>query len=84
MKVLFMQREQRVKKHNSCIYDKEMQETMRAQIEEIEKFKWYLGERIGHDPLKDMSMNEICNEWIRKNAQTFREHREIAKRNKAS
>jgi hypothetical protein len=59
---------------------KEMEETMKAEIEEIEKYKWYLGERIGHDPLLDLSMNEICREWIQQNARSFREHREMVKR----
>jgi hypothetical protein len=63
---------------------KEMEETIKAEIEEIEKYKWYLGERIGHDPLMDRSMNEICKEWIQQNARAFREHWEKTKRNKCS
>jgi hypothetical protein len=47
-------------------------ETIRAEINEIEKFKWYLGERLGHDPLQDRSMNDICEEWIAKYAADFR------------
>jgi hypothetical protein len=31
---------------------------------EIENYKWYLGERLGHDPLLDRSMKDICLEWI--------------------
>ena len=70
-----------MRQHNeSSISGKEMEETIKAEIEEIEKYKWYLGERIGHDPLLDLSMNEICREWIQQNARSFREHREMVKR----
>jgi hypothetical protein len=70
-------------KHNeSSVACKEMEETIKAEIEEIERYKWYLGERIGHDPLLDRSMNEICKEWIQQNALLFRENREMVKRNK--
>jgi hypothetical protein len=62
----------------------EMEETIKAEIEEIEKYKWYLGERIGHDPLLDRSMNEICKEWIQQNARAFRENWEKTKRSKCS
>jgi hypothetical protein len=62
----------------------EMEETIKAEIEEIEKYKWYLGERIGHDPLLDKSMNEICKEWIQQNARGFRENWEKNKRNKCA
>ena len=47
-------------------------EAINAEITEIEKFKWYLGERLGHDPLRDRSMNDICEEWITKYAADFR------------
>ena len=50
-----------MRQHNeSSISGKEMEETIKAEIEEIEKYKWYLGEHIGHDPLMDKSLNEIC------------------------
>lgn len=62
----------------------EMEETIKAEIQEIEKYKWYLGERIGHDPLLDRSMNEICKEWIQQNANAFRQHWEKTKRNRCS
>jgi hypothetical protein len=62
----------------------EMEETIKAEIQEIEKYKWYLGERIGHDPLMDRSMNEICKEWIQQNARAFRDHWEQIKRSKCS
>jgi hypothetical protein len=58
----------------SSVSGKDMEETMKAEIEEIEKYKWCLGERIGHDPLADRSMNEICKEWIQQYARSFREN----------
>ena len=60
--------------HEACTSGKAMADTMKAEIEEIEKYKWYLGERIGHDPLADRSMNEICQEWIQRYARSFREN----------
>jgi len=42
------------------------------QIQEIDKYKWCLGERIGHDPLHDRSYNEIAQEWIDRYAARFR------------
>jgi hypothetical protein len=66
-------------KSDSAVSGREMEETIKAEIDEIEKYKWYLGERIGHDPLIDRSMNDICNEWIEKYAQCFRKHWEDVK-----
>jgi hypothetical protein len=57
---------------NSVYSHAELLESLRAEIEEIEKFKWCLGERIGHDPLLDRSMNDICQEWISQYAADFR------------
>ena len=57
---------------NSVYSQAELLESLRAEIQEIEKFKWCLGERLGHDPLKDRSMNDICQEWIAKYAADFR------------
>jgi hypothetical protein len=71
-------------RNESSVSAKEMEETIKAEIEEIEKYKWYLGEHIGHDPLMDKSLNEICKEWIQQNARSFREHWEMVKRNKYS
>jgi hypothetical protein len=59
----------------------ELLECLRAEIEEIEKFKWYLGERLGHDPLLDRSMNDICQEWISKYAADFRKWWQQQKKN---
>jgi hypothetical protein len=57
---------------NSVFTNANLLESLRAEIEEIEKFKWYLGERLGHDPLQDRSMNDICQEWITSYAADFR------------
>ena len=57
---------------DSVYSDADLLESLRAEIEEIEKFKWCLGERLGHDPLLDRSMNDICQEWITKYAADFR------------
>ena len=43
-----------------------------AQLEEIYRYKWFLGEEMHNDPLNEYSMNEICSMWITKNAKTFR------------
>ena len=53
--------------------EQDMRECICAQVEEIMKFKWYMGERLKHDPLHDHSMNDICKEWIDKHAAEFRE-----------
>jgi hypothetical protein len=52
----------------------EMMEILRAQIIEIEKYKWCLGIQLGHDPLDDRTLNEICHEWILLYASGFREY----------
>ena len=57
---------------NSVFSNADLLESLRAEIEEIEKYKWCLGERLGHDPLLDRSMNDICQEWISKHAADFR------------
>ena len=58
---------------NAIYSNADLLESLRAEIEEIEKFKWCMGERLGHDPLQDRSMNDICQEWITKYAADFRE-----------
>jgi hypothetical protein len=44
----------------------------RAQLKEIDIFKWNLGVQLGHDPLLDRSMNEIAEEWITRHGAAFR------------
>jgi hypothetical protein len=70
--------------NEAVVSSNEMEETIKAEIQEIEKYKWYLGERIGHDPLVDRSMNEICKEWIQQHARAFRDHWEAEKRKQCS
>lgn len=52
----------------------QMLEMLQAQIIEIEKYKWCLGIQLGHDPLLDKSLNEICMEWINLYASEYREY----------
>lgn len=66
---------------NSVFSNADLLESLRAEIEEIEKFKWYLGERLGHDPLLDRSMNDICQEWINNYAAEFRRWWQERKKN---
>ena len=48
--------------------EEELRKRIFAQLEEIMKYKWYLGEAIKQDPLECLSMNEICLQWIEKYA----------------
>jgi hypothetical protein len=50
----------------------DIQRSLEAEIKEMEKYKWYLGERLQHDPLQDRSLNDIYCEWIEKYASDFR------------
>jgi hypothetical protein len=50
----------------------EIQRSLEAEIREMEKYKWYLGEKLQHDPLQDRSLNDIYCEWIDKYASDFR------------
>ena len=51
----------------------DFQACIKAEIAEMDKFKWFLGEQLGHDPLQDRSLNEIYREWINKFGAAFRE-----------
>lgn len=57
---------------DSSLSDQEMRDCINAEVEEIMKYKWYMGERLKHDPLQDRTMNDICKEWIEKHAADFR------------
>ena len=46
--------------------------SIEAEIQEMERYKWYLGVQLQHDPLQDRSLNEIYCEWIAKYAADFR------------
>jgi len=50
----------------------DLQEYVKAQITEMERFKWFLGTQLGYDPLRDRSLNEIYTEWIQKYGAAFR------------
>jgi hypothetical protein len=54
------------------ISPQEIQRSLEAEIVEMEKYKWYLGEKLQHDPLQDRSLNDIYCEWIEKYASDFR------------
>lgn len=54
------------------ISPQEIRRSLEAEIKEMEKYKWYLGEKLQHDPLKDRSLNDIYCEWIDKYASDFR------------
>jgi hypothetical protein len=47
---------------------------LQAEIDEINKYRWYLGEQLTHDPLQDRSLNDIAIEWIEKYAAEFRRY----------
>jgi hypothetical protein len=57
---------------SSSATEQEMRACIAAEIDEIQRYKWYLGERLRHDPLLDRSMDDICREWIDKYAAEFR------------
>ena len=45
---------------------------LEAQLEEIYRYKWIMGEEMHNDPLNNYSMNDICFMWILNNAKEFR------------
>ncbi|MBN1306348.1 MAG: hypothetical protein JXA18_00420 [Chitinispirillaceae bacterium] len=55
-------------------FEEEFRSCLFAELEEIMKYKWFLGEAMKKDPLESMSMNEICLQWIEKYAKEFREY----------
>jgi hypothetical protein len=69
---------------SSSVTDQEMRACIAAEIDEIQRYKWYLGERLRHDPLLDRSMDDICKEWIDKYAAEFRKTWESRKSGAAS
>lgn len=44
-----------------------------AQIEEVYKYKWIMGEQMHKDPLEEFTLNEIFFMWINENAVSFRQ-----------
>jgi|GEM_PF-2377250 hypothetical protein len=65
--------EDKTKDGNEMLED-EFRACLFAQLDEIMKYKWYLGEAMKRDPLECMSMDEICLRWIEKYAKEFRAH----------
>jgi len=49
-------------------------EFLNDEIEEIYKFKWYLGEILHKDPLELYTLEEISTMWITQYAAEFREN----------
>ncbi len=47
---------------------------IKAQIDEMEKHKWFEGVKLGHNPLQDRTLNEIYLDWIEKYGADFRKH----------
>jgi len=45
-----------------------------AQIDEMNKYKWCLGEQLHRDPLELYTLDEIFCMWIDQNAEVFREN----------
>jgi hypothetical protein len=65
-------------------YDRMSQDELRQfatmQVQEIERYKWCLGVRLGHDPLRDRELNAIAKEWIDNYAAGFRAEYENRRR----
>jgi len=57
--------------------DDDIRKSITEEILEMEKYKWYLGVQLQHDPLQDRSLNDIYCEWIDKYAADFRKLCEI-------
>jgi hypothetical protein len=49
-------------------------EFLYAQCKEIEKYKWYLGVQLHHDPLLDRTIEDIGCEWIQLFAADYRKY----------
>ena len=69
---------------NNKMTPKDFKDFMESQRQEIEKYKWCLGEKLHHDPLLDKSYNEICNEWISNFSSKYRKEWEERINNKES
>ncbi len=62
----------------------ELRESAQAESEEMLKYKWYLGEQLGHDPEDDRPAYEIFAEWTDKYAAAFRKNLEEQHRERRS
>ena len=54
--------------------EKKLKKFLSDEIEEIQKYKWFLGIKLCHDPLNDITMNEISSNWIKLYAKEFRKN----------
>ena len=57
----------------------DLEQSLKAEIDEIMKYKWYMGENMNRDPLEVHSLDEICRDWIIKYAKEFRKNWENRK-----
>jgi hypothetical protein len=60
--------------------EQDLRESAQAEREEMLKYKWYLGEKLGHDPEDDRPAWEIFAEWVDRYAAAFRQHWEAQRR----
>ncbi len=60
--------------HGKSQFEEAFRKYLFAQLDEMMKYKWYLGEAMKRDPLECMSINEICLQWIEKYAKEFKAH----------
>jgi len=58
----------------------ELRESAQAEREEMLKYKWYLGEKLGHDPENDRPAWEIFAEWVARHAAGFRKNWDAQRR----
>ncbi len=59
--------------HEGFMSRDEMRVFAKRQLEEIDKYKWCLGEQLGHDPLYDRTYDDIACEWISIHGAEFRD-----------
>ena len=52
-----------IHKFGEDLFCQDLPEFLQAQYEEVQKYKWYLGERLHRDPLQDRTFDEIYQEW---------------------
>ena len=59
---------------NDLLSERELKESAVAEREEMLRYKWYEGIRLGHNPEDDRPAWEIFAEWADKYAAAFREN----------
>lgn len=55
------------------LYRERLKEYLNAQIEEVYKYKWCMGETMCKDPLEEFTLNDIFIMWVQENAIKFRQ-----------